>query len=109
MMDRQDNRLELELYLQGALDSEQEYEIGHEDVVIDMPQAGERVHGRDNLTHENEVRKQWATCGSSSWCKRARTGTRSATVIHRRRERLSCGDLSLFCKIRTYVGTKSGL
>jgi hypothetical protein len=59
MMDRQDNRLELERYLQGALDSVQEYEIRHEDVVIDMPQSGERVRSRDNLTHENEVRKLW--------------------------------------------------
>jgi hypothetical protein len=59
MMDRQDNCLELERYLQGALDSEQEYEIRHEDVVIDMPQSGKRIRGRDNLTHE--VRKLWAT------------------------------------------------
>ncbi len=72
MMDGQDNRLELERYLQGALDSEQEYEIHHEDVVIDMPQSGERIRGRDNLTHENEVRKLWETCGSSSWCKAER-------------------------------------
>ncbi len=72
MMDRQDNRLELERYLQGALDSEQEYEIRHEDVVIDMPQSGKRIRGRDNLTHENEVRKLWATCGSSSRCKAER-------------------------------------
>lgn len=49
MMDGQDNRLKLERYLQGALDAEQEYEIRHEDVVIDMPQSGERIRGRDNM------------------------------------------------------------
>jgi len=49
MMDGQDNRLKLERYLQGALDAEQEYAIRHEDVVIDMPQSGERIRGRDNM------------------------------------------------------------
>jgi hypothetical protein len=48
-MNRQDNRLKLERYLEGALDSAQEYEIRHEDVVIDMPQSGERIRGRDNM------------------------------------------------------------
>jgi ketosteroid isomerase-like protein len=48
-MDRQDNRLLLERYLAGRLDSEQEYALRHEDVVIDMPQSGERIHGRDNM------------------------------------------------------------
>ncbi len=48
-MDGQDNRLRLEQYLEGALDSAQEYAIRHEDVVIDMPQSGERIRGRDNM------------------------------------------------------------
>lgn len=49
MMDGQDNRLKLERYFQGPLDAKQEYEMRHEDVVIDMPQSGERIRGRDNL------------------------------------------------------------
>ncbi len=49
MMDGQDNRLKLEQYFQGPLDAEQEYQMRHEDVVIDMPQSGERIRGRDNL------------------------------------------------------------
>jgi hypothetical protein len=48
-MNGQDNRLTLEQYLAGALDSTQEYAIRHEDVVIDMPQSGERIRGRDNM------------------------------------------------------------
>jgi ketosteroid isomerase-like protein len=48
-MDGQDNRLKLEQYLKGAFDSAQEYAIRHEDVVIDMPQSGERIHGRDHM------------------------------------------------------------
>ena len=48
-MDGQDNRLKLERYLEGALDAEQEYALRHEDVVIDMPQSGERIRGRDNM------------------------------------------------------------
>jgi hypothetical protein len=48
-MDGQNNRLKLERYLQGPLDAEQEYEMRHEDVVIDIPQSGERIRGRDNL------------------------------------------------------------
>ena len=48
-MDRQVNRLLLERYLAGLLDSEQEYALRHEDVVIDMPQSGERIRGRDNM------------------------------------------------------------
>ena len=48
-MDTQDNRLLLERYLAGILDSEQEYALRHEDVVIDMPQSGERIRGRDNM------------------------------------------------------------
>jgi hypothetical protein len=48
-MDTQDNRLVLERYLAGILDSEQEYALRHEDVVIDMPQSGERIRGRDNM------------------------------------------------------------
>src|SRR5437588_153846 len=46
MMDGQDNRLLLEHYLAGLLDAEQEYALRHEDVVIDMPQAGERMQVR---------------------------------------------------------------
>jgi hypothetical protein len=48
-MDSQDNRLVLERYLAGILDSEQEYALRQEDVVIDMPQSGERIRGRDNM------------------------------------------------------------
>ena len=49
-MDGQQNRLELEQYLkEGKLDAAQEYELRHEDVVIDMPQSGERIRGRDNV------------------------------------------------------------
>jgi hypothetical protein len=48
-MDGQNNRLKLERYLEGKLDSQQEYELRHEDVMIDMPQSGERIHGRDNM------------------------------------------------------------
>ena len=49
MMDGQDNRLLLERYLAGLLDAEQEYALHHEDVVIDMPQSGERIRGRDHM------------------------------------------------------------
>jgi len=49
MMNGQNNRLKLERYFQGPLNAEQEYEMRHEDVVIDMPQSGERIRGRDNL------------------------------------------------------------
>ena len=48
-MDRQDNRLLLERYLAGRLDSAQEYALRHEDVVIGLPQSGERIRGRDNM------------------------------------------------------------
>jgi len=48
-MDGQDNRLLLERYLAGLLDAEQEYALRHEDVVIDMPQSGERIRGRDTM------------------------------------------------------------
>src|SRR5215468_5048987 len=48
-MEGQDNRLKLERYFQGPLDAMLEYEMRHEDVVIDMPQSGERIRGRDNL------------------------------------------------------------
>jgi hypothetical protein len=48
-MDGQDNRLKLEQYLKGKLDAAQEYRLRHEDVVIDMPQSGERIRGRDNM------------------------------------------------------------
>jgi hypothetical protein len=36
---------------------------------------------------EKTVGKLWGNCGSSSWCNRARAGTLSATVIHRRHEK----------------------
>ena len=49
MVDGQDNRLKLEQYFKGDLDAAQEYELRHEDVVIDMPQSGERIRGRDNM------------------------------------------------------------
>src|SRR5260370_24930092 len=48
-MNGQDNRLKLERYLDGKLDAEQEYALRHEDVVIDMPQSGERIRGRENM------------------------------------------------------------
>ena len=44
-----DNRVLLERYLAGMLDSEQEYALRDEDVVIDMPQSGERIRGRDTM------------------------------------------------------------
>jgi hypothetical protein len=49
VMDGQNNRLKLERYFQGPLNAEQEYEMRHEDVVIDMPQSGERIRGRDKM------------------------------------------------------------
>ena len=55
MMDEQDNRLLLERYLAGLLDAEQEYALRHEDVVIDMPQSGERIRGRDNMQAMQEA------------------------------------------------------
>ena len=35
--------------LVGALDSDAEYELRHEDFVADMPQSGERIRGRDAM------------------------------------------------------------
>src|SRR5438874_11907465 len=55
MMDEQDNRLLLERYLAGLLDAEQEYALRHEDVVIDMPQSGERIRGRDHMKAMQEA------------------------------------------------------
>jgi hypothetical protein len=55
MMDGQDNRHKLEQYLQGNLDAAQEYELRHEDVVIDMPQSGERIRGRDRMKAMQEA------------------------------------------------------
>lgn len=49
MFDGQDNRLKLEQYFKGKLDAAQEHELRHEDVVIDMPQSGERIRGRDKM------------------------------------------------------------
>ena len=49
MVDGQDNRLTLEQYFNGKFDAAKEYELRHDDVVIDMPQSGERISGRDNL------------------------------------------------------------
>jgi len=48
-MEGQDNRLKLERSFQGPLDAMLEYEMRHEDVVIDMPQSGERIRGRDKM------------------------------------------------------------
>ena len=48
-MNGQDNRLKLKRYLEGELDSGLEHALRHEDVVIDMPQSGERIRGRDNM------------------------------------------------------------
>jgi hypothetical protein len=48
-MNGQNHRLKLERYFQGPLNAEQEYEMRHEDVVIDMPQSGERIRGRDKM------------------------------------------------------------
>ena len=48
-MDGQDNRLKLEQYFKGKLDAAQEYALRHEDVVVDMPQSGERICGRDTM------------------------------------------------------------
>lgn len=44
-----DNLVLLERYLAGILDSEQEYALRDEDVVIDMPQSGEPIRGRDTM------------------------------------------------------------
>jgi hypothetical protein len=55
MMDGQDNRLLLERYLAALLDAEQEYAQRHEDVVIDMPQSGERIRGRDHMKAMQEA------------------------------------------------------
>src|SRR5260221_11847348 len=55
MMDGQDNRLLLERYLAALLDAEQEYTLRHEDVVIDMPQSGERIRGRDHMKAMQEA------------------------------------------------------
>jgi len=55
MMDGQDNRLLLERYLAALLDAEQEYALRHEDVVIDMPQSGERIRGRDHMKAMQEA------------------------------------------------------
>ena len=55
MMDGQDSRLVLERYLAGILDAEQEYALRHEDVVIDMPQSGERIRGRDHMKAMQEA------------------------------------------------------
>jgi len=55
MMDGQDNRLLLERYLAALLDTEQEYALRHEDVVIDMPQSGERIRGRDHMKAMQEL------------------------------------------------------
>ena len=55
MMDGQDNRLLLERYLAGLLDPKQEYALRHEDVVIDMPQSGERIRGRDHMKAMQEA------------------------------------------------------
>lgn len=48
-------RLLLERYLAGLLDAEQEYALRHEDVVIDMPQSGERIRGRDHMKAMQEA------------------------------------------------------
>src|SRR6266699_1121511 len=55
LMDGQDNRLLLERYLTGLLDPEQEYALRREDVVIDMPQSGERIRGRDHMKAMQEA------------------------------------------------------
>jgi hypothetical protein len=54
-MDGQDNRLLLERYLAGLLDPLQEYALRREDVVIDMPQSGERIRGRDHMKAMQEA------------------------------------------------------
>ena len=38
-----------------ALDTEQEYEIRHVDYVMEMPQSGERIRGRDNMRAMQEA------------------------------------------------------
>src|SRR5207248_6389410 len=55
MMNEQDNRLLIEHYLAGLLDAQQEYALRHEDVVIDMPQSGERIRGRDPMKAMQEA------------------------------------------------------
>ena len=54
-MDGQDNRLLLKRYLAALLNAELEYALRHEDVVIDMPQSGERIRGRDHMKAMQEA------------------------------------------------------
>jgi hypothetical protein len=49
MSDDQDNRRLLERYLAGMLDAEQEYALRHADAMIEVPQSGERIRGRDAM------------------------------------------------------------
>ena len=47
MDERQALRFLRELY--STLSAEREYEVRHEDYVMEMPQSGERIRGRENM------------------------------------------------------------
>jgi len=48
-MQEHELRQTLEDYFSGPLDTAREYALRHDDVVIDIPQSGERIRGRDNM------------------------------------------------------------
>ncbi len=48
-MQEHELRQTLEDYFSGSLDTAREYDLRHDDVVIDIPQSGERIRGRDNM------------------------------------------------------------
>jgi hypothetical protein len=57
-MGAQDGRQLIESIFAGgmlALDPTQEYEIRHPDFVMEMPQSGERIRGRDNMRAMQEA------------------------------------------------------
>jgi hypothetical protein len=57
-MGAQDGRQLIESIFAGGmleLDPAQEYEIRHPDFVMEMPQSGERVRGRDNMRAMQEA------------------------------------------------------
>ncbi len=55
MTDNAEFRQKLERYLAGTLDAQQEYDMRHDDVIVDLPQSGERIRGRDKLRAMQEA------------------------------------------------------
>jgi hypothetical protein len=57
MKERDGRQLIESLFAEGtlALDPEQEYEIRHQDYVMEMPQSGERIRGRDKMRAMQEA------------------------------------------------------